>query len=191
MSMQPTRQQALALFEEYNQSESLKKHALAVEAVMRHYAELLGEDGEKWGVIGLLHDLDYEKYPDRHCAMSGQILRERGIDEDYIHAVVSHGWGLCSDVEPQHVMEKVLYATDELTGLITAAVLMRPSKSVLDLTPSSVRKKFKSSGFAAGVNRELIQKGAGMLDTTVDELITQCILAMQKQADALGLRGSL
>lgn len=191
MSVQLTRQQAWDLLCEYNSSDALRKHGLAVEAVMRHYAENMGEDVEKWGVIGLLHDLDYERYPDQHCQKAKEILSALDVDPDYIHAVVSHGWGLCSDVEPVHPMEKVLYATDELTGLITAVAIMRPSKSVLDLELKSVKKKYKSSGFAAGVNRGVIAKGAEMLNTTVDNLIVDCIAAMRKQADALGLRGTL
>ena len=157
--MRPTREEAWKLLNEYNKSDALLKHGLAVEGVMRHFAEINGEDPEKWGVIGLLHDLDYEMYPEKHCVKTAEIMRENDIDEDYIHAVCSHGWGLCCDVEPVEKMEKVLYTIDELTGLINAACLMRPSKSVLDIEVKSVKKKFKSSGFAAGVNREVIQKG--------------------------------
>ena len=157
--MRPTREEAWKLLNEYNKSDALLKHGLAVEGVMRHFAEINGEDTEKWGVIGLLHDLDYEMYPEKHCVKTAEIMRENDIDEDYIHAVCSHGWGLCCDVEPVEKMEKVLYTIDELTGLINAACLMRPSKSVLDIEVKSVKKKFKSSGFAAGVNREVIQKG--------------------------------
>lgn len=191
MSVQPTREQAWELLCEYNSSESLRRHARMVEAVMRYFAREMGEDADKWGVIGLLHDLDYEKYPDQHCAKSAEILRGRDIDPDYIHAVVSHGWGLCSDVEPTCPMEKVLYATDELTGLIHAAAIMRPSKSVLDLEPKSVKKKFKDKKFAAGVNRSVIEKGAEMLGTSVDELISNCILALREHADEVDLRGNL
>ena len=151
--MRPTREEAWKLLNEYNKSDALLKHGLAVEGVMRHFAEINGEDTEKWGVIGLLHDLDYEMYPEKHCVKTAEIMRENDIDEDYIHAVCSHGWGLCCDVEPVEKMEKVLYTIDELTGLINAACLMRPSKSVLDIEVKSVKKKFKSSGFAAGVNR--------------------------------------
>ena len=157
--MRPTREEAWKLLNEYNKSDALLKHGLAVEGVMRHFAEINGEDPEKCGVIGLLHDLDYEMYPEKHCVKTAEIMRENDIDEDYIHAVCSHGWGLCCDVEPVEKMEKVLYTIDELTGLINAACLMRPSKSVLDIEVKSVKKKFKSSGFAAGVNREVIQKG--------------------------------
>ena len=131
--MRPTREEAWKLLNEYNKSDALLKHGLAVEGVMRHFAEINGEDPEKWGVIGLLHDLDYEMYPEKHCVKTAEIMRENDIDEDYIHAVCSHGWGLCCDVEPVEKMEKVLYTIDELTGLINAACLMRPSKSVLDI----------------------------------------------------------
>ena len=191
MSIQPNRQQAWELLREYNSSDSLLKHALAVEAVMRYFAREMGEDEEKWGVIGLLHDLDYDRFPDEHCDKTKEILEERDIDPDYIHAVLSHGYGLRNDIEPILPMEKVLYATDELTGLINAAAIMRPSKSVLDLELGSVKKKFKSSGFAAGVNRDVIRKGAEMLGTTVEELITGCIAAMREQAEVLGLKGNL
>jgi uncharacterized domain HDIG len=136
----PTREKAMELLKEYNQNESLIKHALAVEAVMVHFAELFGEDKEKWGIVGLIHDLDYEKYPDQHCIKAREILEERNWPEDYIHAVQSHGWQICSDVEPVECMEKVLYTIDELTGLISATAIMRPSKSILDLTVKSVKK---------------------------------------------------
>ncbi len=180
--MRPTREEAWKLLNEYNKSDALLKHGLAVEGVMRHFAEINGEDTEKWGVIGLLHDLDYEMYPEKHCVKTAEIMRENDIDEDYIHAVCSHGWGLCCDVEPVEKMEKVLYTIDELTGLINAACLMRPSKSVLDIEVKSVKKKFKSSGFAAGVNREVIQKGCDMIET---------IEGMKSCADAIGLRGNI
>ena len=158
---------------------------------MRHFAEINGEDTEKWGVIGLLHDLDYEMYPEKHCVKTAEIMRENDIDEDYIHAVCSHGWGLCCDVEPVEKMEKVLYTIDELTGLINAACLMRPSKSVLDIEVKSVKKKFKSSGFAAGVNREVIQKGCDMIGLSLDDVIKETIEGMKSCADAIGLRGNI
>lgn len=143
------------------------------------------------GVIGLLHDLDYEMYPEKHCVKTAEIMRENDIDEDYIHAVCSHGWGLCCDVEPVEKMEKVLYTIDELTGLINAACLMRPSKSVLDIEVKSVKKKFKSSGFAAGVNREVIQKGCDMIGLSLDDVIKETIEGMKSCADAIGLRGNI
>lgn len=138
----PTREDAFRLFKEYNESESLTKHALSVEAVMTHFAELLGmEDVNKWGIIGLVHDIDYEMYPEEHCVKAREILSERNWPEDYIHAIQSHGYKICSEVEPIETMEKVLYTIDEITGLITATVLMRPSKSILDLELKSVKKK--------------------------------------------------
>ncbi|GAV25405.1 HDIG domain-containing protein [Carboxydothermus islandicus] len=188
----PNREEAFKLFKEYNKSESLIKHALAVEAVMLHFAELFGEeDKEKWGIIGLVHDLDYEMYPDEHCKKVREILTERNWPEDYIRAIESHGWKICTDVEPVERMEKVLYAIDELTGLITATALMRPSKSILDLEVKSVKKKWKQKGFAAGVNREVIEEGAKMLGMELDKLIEETLKGMQKVADVIGLKGEL
>ena len=184
----PTRETAMELLREYNQNDSLIKHALAVEAVMVHFAELFGEDKEKWGIIGLIHDLDYEKYPDEHCTKTREILTERGWPEDYIRAVVSHGWGICSDVEPEEKMEKVLYTIDELTGLIAATALMRPSKSILDLTTKSVRKKWKQKSFAAGVDRGIIEKGVQMLGMELGEVMAETIKGMHKVADEIGLK---
>jgi len=181
----------MELLREYNQNDSLIKHALAVEAVMVHFAELFGEDKEKWGIIGLIHDLDYEKYPDEHCTKTREILTERGWPEDYIRAVVSHGWGICSDVEPEEKMEKVLYTIDELTGLIAATALMRPSKSILDLTTKSVRKKWKQKSFAAGVDRGIIEKGVQMLGMELGEVMAETIKGMQKVADEIGLKGNI
>jgi len=191
MEKQPTREEAFALLCEYNKQDSLIRHGLAVEAVMRHFAEQAGEDIEKWGVIGLCHDLDYEKYPDQHCTMTRKILEEKGWPESYIRAIISHGWGLCSDVEPIEELEKVLFATDELTGLITACVYVRPSKSILDLTTKSVMKKWNTRAFAAGANRDVIAKGAEMLGKPVEELVEETIIAMQKAADVIGLRGEI
>ncbi|MGF7397348.1 HDIG domain-containing protein [Thermoanaerobacterium thermosaccharolyticum] len=185
------RDEAYRLLNEYNKSESLITHALAVEAVMRHFAELFGEDEEKWGIIGLLHDLDYEMYPNEHCKKVREILKERGWPEEYIHAIESHGWKLCSDVEPVHRMEKVLYTIDELTGLITATALMRPSKSILDLEVKSVKKKWKQKSFAAGVNRDVIEEGAKMLNMDLDKVIEETIIGMRSVADEIGLKGDL
>ena len=187
----PTREEALALLREFNQNEQLIKHAIAVEAVMRHMAEARGEDVEMWGAIGLIHDLDYEKYPDQHCQMTEQILRGREWPEAYIHAVMSHGWEICTDVEPAHVMEKALYAIDELTGLVIATALVRPSKSLMDLKVKSVNKKWKDKSFAAGANREIISKGAEMLGVEVPELIGEVIEGMKAAAADLGLDGSM
>lgn len=177
--MTPTREEALNLLMKFNKSESLIKHAYSVEAVMRHFAKLNGEDAEKWGIIGLIHDLDYEQYPEQHCTMTRQILEQEGWPEEYIRAIVSHGWGICSDTEPQHLMEKVLFTIDELTGLITAAVLVRPSKSILDLTVKSVTKKWKMKNFAAGANREVIEKGAVMMGQELNSIIQETINGMK------------
>lgn len=187
--MTPTRTSALNLLKQYNQSESLIKHALAVEAVMRHFAHLFDEDVEKWGMIGLVHDLDYEKYPEQHCTMTRKILEEQQWPEEYIHAIVSHGWGLCSDTEPVHILEKVLFTIDELTGLITAAVLVRPSRSILDLEVKSVKKKWNQKGFAAGANREVIEKGAAMMGKDLDFIIQETINGMRSVASEIGLKG--
>jgi predicted hydrolase (HD superfamily) len=187
--MTPTRTSALTLLKQYNQTESLIKHALAVEGVMRHFATLFNEDSEKWSIIGLVHDLDYEKYPEQHCTMTRKILEEQQWPEEYIHAIVSHGWGLCSDTEPVHIMEKVLFTIDELTGLITAAVLVRPSRSILDLEVKSVKKKWNQKGFAAGANREVIEKGAAMIGKDLDFIIQETINGMRNVACEIGLNG--
>jgi len=185
----PTRDEAYQLLLEYNSNESLLKHALAVESVMRYMARKRGEDEDKWGVIGLVHDIDYERFPDEHCQKSVNILRDRNWPEEYIRAVASHGWGLCSDVEPVTDLEKCLYAIDELTGLIAASVLVRPSRSVLDLKAKSVKKKWKDKRFAAGVDRSVIEKGAVMLGIDLTELITDTIIGMREMAEEIGLKG--
>lgn len=187
----PTREAAFDLLRNYNRSDSLIKHALAVEGVMRHFARLRGRDEEKWGIIGLIHDLDYEQYPDRHCQKSAEILAENEWPEEYIRAVVSHGWGICSDVKPDSELEKVLYAVDELTGLVSAAALVRPSKSVLDLNAKSVKKKWKDKRFAAGVDRSIISRGCDMLGMDRTELITETIMGMRTVAEAIGLKGAV
>jgi putative nucleotidyltransferase with HDIG domain len=187
----PTRAEALQLFLAHNSTEGLIAHALSVEAVMRHYARLYGEDEEKWGIIGLVHDIDYEKYPDQHCRRSPEILGEAGFPPEYVHAVQSHGWGICTDVEPTERMEKVLYAVDELTGLVKASALMRPSRSVLDMEASSVKKKWKDARFAAGVNRSVIEKGAAMMGVEISDLIAHTILGMRAVAKEIGLAGTL
>ena len=183
----PSRDEALALLKEYTKSEALINHALAVEAVMRFVARKRGEDEDQWGIIGLVHDLDYERFPSEHCARCRAILEERSWPAEYIRAVVSHGWGLVSDVEPMTVLEKTLYTIDELTGLVTASALVRPSKSVLDMDAKSVKKKWKQKHFAAGVNRELIEKGAEMLGQDLTEVITDTILGMREVAAKIGL----
>lgn len=186
----PTREEAFALLKKYNQNEHLIKHALAVEGVMRHFAELFGaEDKEAWGIIGLAHDMDYERYPDQHCHKVREILMEEGWPERYIRAVESHGWGLCCDVEPLDDLEKTLYTIDELTGLITAAALMRPSRSVMDLEVSSVKKKWKDRRFAAGVNREVVEAGAAKLGMDLDTVMAETINGMRKVAREIGLEG--
>ncbi|MEN6369406.1 MAG: HDIG domain-containing metalloprotein [Thermotogota bacterium] len=187
----PTREEAYALLTEYNDQDGLIKHALAVEAVMRYAARKRGLDEETWGIVGLVHDLDYGRFPDQHCTMTARILRERNWPEELVHAVVSHGWGLCSDVEPSTEMEKLLFAIDELCGLVTAAVLVRPSKSLHDLEVKSLKKKWKDRSFAAGANRDVIEKGATMLGTSVDDLMADAIAGMREAAGALGLDGSL
>ncbi len=180
------RQEAWNLLNRHVKSESLIRHALAVEAVMRYFAELYGEDVEKWGAIGLLHDIDFEKYPEEHCHRTRELLEEDGWPEEYIHAVISHGYKLVNDVEPVHVMEKVLYATDELTGLIAATAILRPSKSLSDLQVSSVKKKWKQKGFAVGVNREVIENGVQMLGLSLEETIEKTIEGMRTAAAELG-----
>lgn len=185
--MTPTREQAWEWLCEYNESESLRKHALTVEGVMRHFAALAGEDPEEWGLVGLLHDLDYEKYPDQHCRKVQEILREKDVDEAIIRAVASHGYGLCCDIEPVTRLEKTLFTIDELSGLITAAALMRPSRSVMDLEVKSVKKKFKDKRFAAGVDRDVIIQGAQRLGMEMDAVIAETIQGMREVAEAIGL----
>ena len=186
----PTRQEAFELLTRYNESESLVRHGLAVEGVMRYFARKFGEDEEEWGIVGLVHDLDYGKYPEEHCTKSEEILRENGWPEKWIRAVVSHGWMICSDVEPESRMEKVLYAVDELTGLVSSAALVRPSKSVLDMKAKSVKKKWKDKRFAAGVDRSVIERGCDMLGMELGELITDTIMGMREVAEEIGLKGS-
>ncbi|VVS93430.1 HDIG domain-containing metalloprotein [Desulfoluna spongiiphila] len=184
---QPTRSAALELFKTYTTSESLTRHALSVEGVMRHFAEKFGEDPEVWGIIGLVHDIDYERYPDEHCKKAEKILSGAGWPEAWIRAVVSHGWGLVTDVKPETRLEQTLYAIDELTGLVASTALVRPSRSVMDMKAKSVKKKWKDKSFAAGVDRSIIEKGAEMLGMELSELITETILGMRKVADEVGL----
>jgi putative nucleotidyltransferase with HDIG domain len=189
-SSSPTREDALNLLKEFNQSESLIKHALAVEAVMRYFARKRGRDEDKWGIVGLVHDLDYEKFPDQHCRKTEEILRERRWPEEYIRAVISHGWGICTDVKPESEMEKVLFAVDELTGLVTTSALVRPSRSVMDMGAASVKKKWKDKRFAAGVDRAIIERGAEMLGMDLGSLITDTIMGMREAAEEIGLKGN-
>jgi len=185
----PNREIAFDLFKKYNKSESLLKHALSVEGVMKYMAKKAGEDENKWGIIGLIHDLDYEMYPEQHCIMTEKILRENNWPEEYIRAVLSHGWGLASTVKPETQLEKTIYAMDELTGLVATSALVRPSKSVMDMEARSVKKKWSDKKFAAGVDRSVIEKGAEMLGVTLDELITDCIMGMREVAEEIGLKG--
>lgn len=180
-----TRDEAWKLLTKYNKEEFHLEHAQIVEQTMMYFAEELGYGDEKefWGIVGLLHDLDFEMYPEQHCIKEQELMREAGVDERIIHATASHGYAITVDIKPEHEMEKVLYAVDELTGLIGAVVLMRPSKSVQDLELKSVKKKYKSKGFAAGCSREVIERGAQMLGWTLDELIIRTIDAMRTFRD--------
>ena len=187
----PTREEAFELLKKYNKTESLIKHALAVEGVMRYFARKLGEDEEKWGTIGLIHDLDYEQFPDQHCKKTEEILRENHWPAEYIRAVVSHGWGICSEVKPESELEKILYTIDELTGLVVTTALVRPSKSVMDVKTKSVKKKWKDKRFAAGVDRSIIEKGAAMLGLELPDLINDTIMGMREVAEDIGLKGNV
>lgn len=187
----PTREEAWNLLCRYNESESLRKHALTVEGVMRHFARLHApEEEETWGIIGLIHDLDYEKYPEQHCVKTREILVQEGWPETWVRAVESHGWELCVPVKPETLCEKVLYTIDELTGLVTATALLRPSRSVMDLETKSVMKKWKQSSFAAGVDRTVIEKGAALLELPLETIVEETILGMRQVADEIGLAGS-
>lgn len=185
--MRPDREQGYELLKKYVKADNLLKHGYAVEAAMRYFAKISNEDIELWGICGLLHDIDYELYPDEHCVKARDILEAESIDEDIIHAIQSHGYGICCDVEPLNQMEKTLFAVDELTGLISATAVMRPSKSVMDLELKSVKKKFKDKHFAAGVDRDIITRGAENLGVSLDELITNTIMAMREEHELLGL----
>ncbi|MBN1980030.1 MAG: hydrolase [Chitinivibrionales bacterium] len=183
----PTAEEALSLLKEYTHSESLLKHAFAVEAAMRYFGRKAGENEEIWGIVGLIHDLDYEQFPQQHCKKTEEILTQRQWPPELIRAAISHGYGICTDVAPQSAMEKTLYAVDELCGFITACALVRPSKSVMDLTAKSVLKKWNQKGFAAGADRSLIEKGAALLNMQLEELITDVIMALRQKAALLGL----
>ncbi len=190
MDTTPAREEALALLKRYTKTESLINHALCVEATLRRFARRFSEDEERWGVIGLVHDLDWEMYPEEHCTRTREILTKEGWPERDIRAVMSHAWGMFTDVEPQERMEKVLFAIDELTGLVTATALVRPSGSVLDVKVSSVKKKWKEKSFAAGANRDIIQKGIDMLGLDRDDVIGETIEAMKTIAGTIGLAGT-
>ncbi len=183
----PDRAAALALLRKYNQEHFHIQHALTVEAVMRWYAENLGrgDEADFWATVGLLHDVDFEQWPEEHCKKAPELLSEIGCGEDFVHAVCSHGYGLCSDVEPTEEMEKVLFAADELTGLIGAAALMRPSKSCQDMEVSSLKKKFKDKKFAAGCSRDVIREGAERLGWPLEELMDKTLQARRASEDAV------
>ncbi len=190
MTHKPTREEAWTILTDHVKSPGLLSHALAVAAVMRHVARKKGADEDQWGVIGLIHDVDYEEHPDEHLRHAPEILRRHGWPEECIRAVVSHGWGLLTDVAPVTDLEKALYAIDELTGLVAAAALVRPSRSVLDLSVKSVLKKWKDKTFAAGVDRKVIEKGASLMEVPLEELIADTIEGMKTVAEAIGLKGN-
>ncbi len=187
------REKAFELLKKYNKDHFHIRHALTVEAVMKWYANDLGygQESEYWGIVGLLHDIDFEEYPDQHCIKAPALLREAGVGEDIIHSVCSHGYGITVDIKPEHEMEKVLYAADELTGLIWAAALMRPSKSTKDMELKSLKKKYKSKGFAAGCNRGVIEQGAEMLGWDLSVLQEKTLKAMQEAEDDINAQMSL
>ena len=187
--MIPNMTQAMEILQEYNQNPALITHAKTVSGVMRHFAGRFGGDPEIWAAAGLLHDVDYEKWPEEHCVKALELFRNHGVDDDFARQLAAHGWDICIDIAPETDMAKVLYTIDELTGLITAAAIMRPSKSVMDLELKSVKKKYKTKSFAAGVDRAIIEKGCDMIGMTLDEVITECIMGMRECADEIGLRG--
>jgi len=179
------REDAIKLLKKYNKDEFHLRHAATVEQVMRYFAKQNGEDEEFWGIVGLLHDVDFEQYPEEHCKKAPELLKEIGAEEKMVHAICSHGYGICSEVKPEHEMEKILFATDELTGLIWAAAKMRPSKSTQDMEVSSLKKKFKDKKFAAGCSREIIQEGAQQLGWELSDLFEKTILAMRECEDKI------
>jgi len=187
----PSRDDALELWRKYNDDDFLYRHALSVEAAMRYFAAKYGEDPGYWGLVGLLHDIDYQKFPEEHLKHSREMLSSAGYSDDFIRAVESHGYSLVNDIEPKLKMEKVLFAVDELTGFISACAIMRPSKSVLDIEVKSVTKKFKTAAFAAKIRRDIIQKGADMLGIPLEELISETIFALRPVAAEIGLKGNL
>ena len=179
MAVSITKEKAWEAVKKYNQDKFHLQHALTVAAVMKRFAEQQGEDAEYWEIVGMLHDVDFELYPEQHCQKAPEMLREAGVPDDVIRAVCSHGYGQCSDIKPERIMEKILFATDELTGLIGAAALMRPSKSVQDMELKSLKKKFKDKSFAAGCSRDVIRQGAEMLGWELDELLSKTLDAMR------------
>ena len=187
MEQDPSRDAALALLRRYNSNPSLINHARSVEAAMRFMARKTGADEDRWGLVGLIHDLDYEQFPDRHCHKTAELLQAESWPEEIVRAVLSHGWQICTEVEPETDLERTLYAVDELAGLVTACALVRPSKSVSDLSVKSVKKKWKQKSFAAGADREVILRGTEMMGVGLDELIGDVIAALQEVADEIGL----
>ncbi len=179
------REKAFEILKNYNKEEFHIRHALTVEGVMRYFAKEMNEDVEYWGIVGLLHDVDFEMYPEEHCIKCVELLKENGVEDSIVHSICSHGYGLCSNVKPKHIMEKILFATDELTGLIWAATKMRPSKSTKDMEVSSLKKKFKDKKFAAGCSRDVIKQGAEMLGWELDTLFEKTILAMREDEDKI------
>lgn len=179
------REEAIKLLKKYNKEEFHIRHAYTVEQIMRYFADKYGEDKDFWGIAGLLHDIDYEIYPNEHCIKAPELLKEINSDDKLIHAVCSHGYGICSNVEPTHQMEKILFATDELTGLIWAAAKMRPSQSTKDMELKSLKKKYKDKKFAAGCSREIIAKGAELLNWDLDKLLDETLKAMQEVEDKI------
>jgi predicted hydrolase (HD superfamily) len=189
--MKPTREQAFALLQAYNKTPGLLKHGLAVEATMRHFATYFGEDTEEWGIVGLIHDLDYEQFPEQHCIMTEKILKKNNWPENYIRAAMSHAWGICTDIKPETLLEKTLFTIDELTGLVTTSALIRPTKSILDMKAKSVKKKWNDKRFAAKIDRNIIEKGAAMMEMDLTEIINLTIEGMQTIAVDLELDGRL
>lgn len=181
------REEGLELLKKYTKNKNLVKHGITVEAVMKHFAKLNGEDEEYWGLVGLLHDIDYEMYPDEHCTKCVEILKEANVEDDMIKSIQSHGYGICSDVKPEKQMEKVIYTIDELTGLIIATALMKPNKTLAEVDLASIKKKWKNKGFASGVNREIVANGAEMLGLDLDYIMQETLVAMQGISDELGL----
>ena len=179
------KEEAVNLLKKYNNEEFHLRHAVTVEQVMRYFAKEKDYDENFWGLVGLLHDVDYEQYPDQHCKKAPELLKEINASDDMVHAICSHGYGICSDVKPEHEMEKILFATDELTGLIWASAKMRPSKSTKDMEVSSLKKKYKDKRFAAGCSREIIQKGAEQLGWELNELFEKTLVAMQNSEDKI------
>jgi putative nucleotidyltransferase with HDIG domain len=191
LERKPTREETWKILNDHVKTPNLISHALAVEAAMCQFARKKGADEEMWGVVGLIHDVDYEEHPDEHLRHAPDLLRGHGWPEVYVRAVASHGWGICTDVEPVTDLEKTLFAVDELTGLVAAAALVRPSKSVLDLPVKSVLKKWKDKAFAAGVDRNVIEKGAALMEVPLEELIADTIEGMKTVAQDIGLKGNL